>query len=276
MKKVCLVFSGGGLRGFTQIGSLIAIKEFLKIKNYQVKYVVGTSFGSISASIFATGLDTDYIKNYLLKKHLKLRELIDFKIFGSGVLRGKKLQKFIKDFLPIDNFSKTKTELLIHTANILDGQEFLFSKDGLLSIDKKLVSDKTLTISQAIGASCAIPGIFNPTIYNDLILVDGGLVSPIAFNAVKQKDYDLIIGVDVSMGNFNFINSSNPTKIQMIAQTVSISQRIHQYAKVNQLAKKRKIILIRPPIGPVNIRKKGEFERMLNCGYSEAKKILKF
>lgn len=275
MKSACIVFSGGGLRGFTQIGSLLVVDEYLKKNNYKIKTVVGTSFGSISAATLACEVSPKRTKDYLLKKRLKLRQIIDLGIVGQGILRGNKLKKLLSNFLPFSDFSKTKIELKIHAVDIVDGTEYIFSKKGINSLDNKISLKTKPNIIESIKTSCAIPGIFPPTMIEGHIFVDGGLISPLALHVINPKDYDLVIAIDVSMGNFNFLQSKNPTKIQMLAQTVAIVQRKYHYEHIAKTLKKKNVLLIRPPVGPVNLRKKNELERMLNCGISEAKKILR-
>ena len=56
-------------------------------------------------------------------------------------------------------------------------------------------------------ASCAMPGAFAPLIdKNNRMLVDGGVVSPMPTDAVRQMGADLIIAVDLMACGATFVS----------------------------------------------------------------------
>ena len=58
-------------------------------------------------------------------------------------------------------FSELKTNLIINAVDILHGTEYLFTKKGFHSVDNsEMIPDKQIDITEAILASCAIPGVF--------------------------------------------------------------------------------------------------------------------
>jgi NTE family protein len=54
-KTVALVLSGGGARGFSQIGVLDALEK----NNIELDLIVGTSIGSIIGGLYASGYSVD-------------------------------------------------------------------------------------------------------------------------------------------------------------------------------------------------------------------------
>ena len=54
------------------------------------------------------------------------------------------------------------------------------------------------SISTAMRASMAIPGLFSPVKMGDMVLVDGGLVNNFPADVLRQMGADIIIGVEVT------------------------------------------------------------------------------
>ena len=277
MKRAALVFSGGALRGFSQIGAYKAIEKFLEKKNATISTVVGTSFGSITASLIALGYT--YLEMSLLARQsgLKLSSLNDLKISGPGLFKGKHIQKELRNSVGKKKFGDTKIKLVINTVDIKTGKEYIFTPIGLKASDhSEIIKDKDITIMEAIHASTAIPFAFVPLYKYGRIWVDGGLVNPLCLDTLDMRKYDIVIAVDVCMANFDFITSDKPRKLQMIQQSISITQRQFHFRKVEEhMLKHKNFYLIRPKVGPVVPKRKGEMERILKSGYDEAKKVLK-
>ncbi len=61
-KKIGLVLSGGGARGFSQIGIL----KFLEKNNIKIDYITGTSIGAIIGALYASGYSAAEIENIIL------------------------------------------------------------------------------------------------------------------------------------------------------------------------------------------------------------------
>ena len=51
-------------------------------------------------------------------------------------------------------------------------------------------------LAKAIAGSCAVPGVFIPVEFNDLLLADGGLQNTIPADTLRFQDCDYVIAVD--------------------------------------------------------------------------------
>ena len=58
-EKIGLVLSGGGIKGFGHLGTLHLIDSL----NIPIDFIVGTSIGSISGALYATGHSSEEIEN---------------------------------------------------------------------------------------------------------------------------------------------------------------------------------------------------------------------
>jgi NTE family protein len=267
MKTAALVFSGGALRGFAQIGALKAIEDFTKKNDIQIKTVIGTSFGSIMAAFLAAGLNADTMAKISMKTGFRILDFRDIMLMGPALIKGKKIHEYLKKYLGNKTFQDIDHTLVINTVDLLTGDEYIFTKKGLEKLYCKKTFHANIKLIDAVEASIAIPVIFSSKNLFGLMLADGGLTNPLALDLVDVSKYDYIFAIDVSLANYNFIT--------LIQQSVSIMQRQFCFQKNAKFKINRKVIYIKPEVGNVNPLKKGEMDRTIRCGYADAKKVLK-
>ena len=53
-------------------------------------------------------------------------------------------------------------------------------------------------LAKAVMGSCAVPGVFQPVIFDDMILCDGGLQNTIPADIPRYYGCDYVISVDVN------------------------------------------------------------------------------
>ena len=160
-RKVGLILSGGGARGFAHIGLL----RVLERADIHVDVVAGTSIGAILGALYASGYSADEI--YKLAKAVSWRHLLDFSM-QAGLLKGEKLHDLLATHLPAE-FSELKKPLAVATTDVETGDE-VFILDG--------------DLVRAVRASSCYPGAFEPVDFNGRMLADGGIVNNLPVNAV--------------------------------------------------------------------------------------------
>ncbi len=81
-------------------------------------------------------------------------------------------------------------------------------------------------ITDAIRASCAFPGLFEPVTIGTRVLADGGLVAPVPTKAAREMGAGVVVGV--SVGKCTMAIPARPTNIfQVVSRSVSAAQK-HQ------------------------------------------------
>lgn len=175
--KYGLVLSGGAGRGIGHIG---VIKAFESL-GVEFDIIVGTSAGSVVGALYAYGKTSVDMEAELSK--LKISDI-----------RGSK-----KFFLP----SSTKT--LEETVNRILGGEKVFSelKKPFVAVATNIKTGKEVrlgsgSVAKAVSASCAVPGYFKPVVWEDKVLVDGGLVNTVPVDVCRELGADYVIAVDVN------------------------------------------------------------------------------
>jgi len=165
---VCL--SGGVARGAAHIGVLQALLE----KGFNIKAISGASAGALVGLFFASG----YKPLEMLSILKSINWFTTFTIGKGGILGFKKAFKIIRDYIP---YKDIKDFPIYYVASVLD----LFS-GNILHLDE---GDPA---SVALG-SCALPFVFEPVSYKNMLLVDGGIIDNLPVSPLKTKYKDLKI-----------------------------------------------------------------------------------
>jgi NTE family protein len=79
---------------------------------------------------------------------------------------------------------------------------------------------------EAIRASCAYPGLFEPVQIGTRYFVDGGLVAPVPAQAARQLGATLVVGV--SLGTQDRNRTAPKNIFQVVARAVSAAQKHQQ------------------------------------------------
>lgn len=230
MKGLCL--SGGGIKAAAHIGALKALEE----KNIKFDCVSGASSGSIIATLYALGYNSDDMLK-IFKKYSKKIKYVDFKnvikiIYGlifegklivDGLNSGKSIEKIVNKICNshnVTNMSDVKMPLLIPSVNLQTGTVYVatskeIKQDSVSSNQTRAIySDKityitSIPIATAIRASCSYPAIISPCPYKNKQLVDGGIRENLPWKELRQIGADKVLGINfqaILCENENFKN----------------------------------------------------------------------
>ena len=207
-KKIGLVLSGGGAKGFAHIGVL----KVLEKAGIKIDYIGGTSMGAVVGGLYAVGYNAtqidsifratnfdeliqDYIprtsKNFYEKRNDELYAIsLPFKklkvgipiALSKGLYNYNLLNRLTKKAQNVRDFSKLPIPFLCIATDIETGKEVLLNKGYL---------------PQAMLASSAFPTLFSPVEIDGKLLVDGGVSNNYPVEEVRKMGADIIIGVDV-------------------------------------------------------------------------------
>ncbi len=174
--KIGVAFGGGGARGFTHLGVIKAFEEF----GLKFDFIAGTSAGSLVGAFYANGYS--YKQMYDIVKNIKEKDIRRNLIpFTPSKLDG--VEEIIINNLGDINIEQLKTPFAAVAVDIKSTKEIVLAKGNL---------------TKAILGSCAVPGVFQPVLYNDMILCDGGLQNTIPSDVPRYFGCDYVIAVDVN------------------------------------------------------------------------------
>jgi predicted acylesterase/phospholipase RssA len=176
--KVGFAFSGASSRSVFYMGFL----EVLRENSFPVDYIAALSGATIVAASYACGT-MDHVK----KQVLNIDKEFIFSLFerskGKGGLYNlNKLEEILRIYTHNKNFEDLETKLAFIATDINAGEEVVLQ-----------VGD----IAKAICASCTLPGVFEPQVWGNKILVDGGIVNIVPGNVARDAGMDVVIGIDL-------------------------------------------------------------------------------
>ncbi len=184
--KIGLAFGGGGARGFAHLGAIKAFEQF----GLKFDFVSGTSVGSLVGAFYANGFGFEQL--YRVAKTVRMKDIKKSVLpFTTSKLDG--LADVIKANLGEKKIEDSLIPFAAVAVDLKSAKEVCFAKGDLTS---------------AVCGSCAVPGIFQPVEYNDMILADGGLQNTIPADIPKYFGCDYVVAVDVNKSRLYGTNST--------------------------------------------------------------------
>ena len=177
--KLGLAVGSGVARGWAHIGILRRLEE----EGIKIDFIAGTSVGAVVGGAYAAGalneLEdwTKTLGNYSFFKFL------DFKFSGGGLFGGTSLNDLMKLKFGEKDFKDLDIPFTAVACELKTGHE--------IWLDEGKISD-------AIQASFAMPGIFEPVSHKRRWLVDGALVNPVPVSACRAAGCEMVIAVNLS------------------------------------------------------------------------------
>lgn len=211
-RRVALVLSGGGARGFAHLGVL----RVLEREGWRPDLVVGTSAGAIVGAMYASGLSVAEIETAAAA--LEWSVLFDFDPvrsmlggIGLGIVPGERLEKFLRQHLtlPIERFPMPFAAV---AADMEQGEVVALNQGDA---------------ARAVLASCAVPGLYAPVRVRGRLLADGQVVSPLPVLTARSLGAVRVLAVDVVYPP-RHSEMSNP--ISMLFQSMIVSGWRHALA----------------------------------------------
>lgn len=180
-----------------------------------VDAIAGTSMGAVVGGLYAAGLDSAALEELLgnidwrnafdddvsrryrsFRRRQDDQELLVKATVGvregslripRGLIQGQNLDAILRDAAKgaegVDRFDSLPIPFRALATDLVSGDGYVFRDGSLVT---------------AMRASMSVPGVFEPVALEDKLLVDGGLVSNLPVEALKELSYDAVIAVDVS------------------------------------------------------------------------------
>jgi len=259
--KIALVLGGGGLKGFAHIGVFRALKEM----GITPSVVAGTSIGALIGAAYARGMDTSEMADRA--RALKRRDLFRLNRMGfilerqhaAAIYMEEPLREVVKSVATEMRFDQLKTSLLVNTVDITRGTQVVWGLPGL----------RHVSVTDAVYASCALPGFYPPGHVDDRLCVDGGVIDNLPVS-VASRGMDAVIAVDTGSSDLepeNDIATAGFASIYMRAATTMMHAL--QLAPFGNWAKPP-MILIRPKVNHIGWFSFDKTDELLDAGYTAA------
>lgn len=194
--KIAFVGSGGAARGLSHLGVLKACEEL----GIEPEIFVGASAGAIVSATYGQDIPLDVLldgyrlpwrrRHKGLRLHLnnfmgapRLRELLDPGYVLSGMFSLDKLERYLANNLPINDFRALPNRVFVTAVDVDNGQRVVFGPGY----------EERVPVSQAVAASCAVPGIFRPYRINGRFFLDGEVARTLSADIAVSAGATVVI-----------------------------------------------------------------------------------
>lgn len=196
MKKIGITMSGGGMSAVVHLGVLKALNEY----GIYPEIFSGTSMGSIIAGLQASGVSTNEIISMFYSVN---KSILDPDIWGmiqsvftghipTGIFKGNKIEKFLNNMTNNINIMDVEKKIAIVSSD-LNGEKNVIFTNSELNRNEERIYIQDIAVSKAIRASLSFPFAFKPVMYENMVLVDGGVVNNCPAILCQEMGADIII-----------------------------------------------------------------------------------
>jgi len=200
-----IALSGGGARALTQLGVL----KVLDREGIRVSYVAGTSAGAVIGAVYATSESALQAEERILAHLTTTGVGFNIETFealaassgrrptgvlglvgtlwraarpGGGLIGGESMRASLQQLLGDASFGETRLPFATTALDLVSGRRVIFAGGPLVD---------------GVYASSAIPGLFEPLVVDDHVLVDGGWAEPVPVNTCHHLGAIHIVAIDV-------------------------------------------------------------------------------
>lgn len=181
-RGLALVLSGGSARGFAHIGVIKVLEE----AGIRADLIVGTSAGSIVGALYASGMTAAQLETVsreardLFTAETDWQRVLRFE--SLGLFTGNSLHGFVRRHTGGRRLEQMPIPFAAVATDLGSGNAAAFTRGDT---------------AQAVHASCAVPGVFEPVEIQGRLYTDGGLSSPLPGRIARQLGARMVIAVDV-------------------------------------------------------------------------------
>jgi len=180
--------------------------------------------GSILGAAYASGASLERIIDAC--RTLRFRDIARWRVSRLGLASNQRLAELMERVFGSRQFEDLKIPLAVVATDLSTGEPVVFTQGNLVD---------------AIRASCAFPGLFEPVEIGTRCLADGGLVAPVPTQAARSLGAQTVIGVSVGLQDGH---RGAPTNIfQVVSRAVGAAQK-HQL----ELWERHADLVLRPDV----------------------------
>jgi NTE family protein len=242
-RRVGIALGAGGANGLAHIAML----EVLDDLNVRPHRIAGASIGAVVGAMYASGMpavkireqvddaftkaEPDDLNGLVSGQVLEWLDLVELELGNGGLLDSQRILSHFYRSLNVETFSELEIPLEIVAADLWEKEQVVLDSGPLLP---------------AVQASMAIPGVFEPVVVDDRVLIDGGTVNPVPWDLLFD-DCDIVVGIDVN-GVRSRPESNEHNYFQILFNSINVMQKA---IVAEKLRHRKPDILISPQIKDV-------------------------
>ncbi len=270
---VALALGGGGARGLAHIGVL----KVLEAQQIPVASITGSSIGALVGAAYAVRPDAVFIEKLvsdilgsegpetlglrLLEKiprhertraeglrrlaEIAAKEMVfNMVLVRKALLSEEELRKAVEPYLAEIDIAETRVSFAATAVDLVSGRKVTLTAGPLIP---------------AVMASCAVPGFMPPVTWEDMLLVDGGVIDPVPAEEARKGGARTVLGVDV--GAYLSSPSSFDDGIDVVRRVMDI-----MITHLARPGRQQCDVLIEPEVEPFHWTDFSRFAEIIACG----------
>jgi NTE family protein len=177
--RIGLALGGGAARGWAHIGVLDVLTE----AGYAPEVIAGTSIGAVVGGCYAADKLGQLREFALGLTKRRVVGLMDFHLGGAGLISGGRLKRLLERDLAGLQIGDLKQTYAAVATELGTGHEIWLTRGSLVD---------------ALRASYALPGVFDPVKLGGRWLMDGALVNPVPVTVARALGADVVLCVNLN------------------------------------------------------------------------------
>ncbi|HEX7371076.1 MAG TPA: patatin-like phospholipase family protein [Rhodanobacteraceae bacterium] len=264
-----LVLSGGGARGFAQIGVVQALRE----SGMAIDTVVGTSIGAIIGAGVAYEWDDRKMREAYRRAMVDGKPLGDWTLPLVALTRGARTTMLLREAFGEIDIEDLPLRFACVSADLTTGTTAVH-REGLLW--------------RWLRASSAVPGILPPLFRDHHVYVDGAVINNLPTDVLAEEPLGRLIAVDIGADDTlsaGVDEAASPPLPALWAErkrhdlrpsTFAILVRAGMVNSESGSARRRELAdqLLRPDMQKIGLFDWHEFDRAIEIGYRYTREVL--
>jgi NTE family protein len=268
-RSMGLVLSGGGARGFAQIGVVHALRE----GGQQIDCVGGTSIGAIiGAGVALDWSGEEMFYNYR-RAFVDGRPLRDYTFPFISLTRGHRVARLLRAAFGERDITDLPLPFYAVTTNLTTG---------------------TAQVQRAgplwfwLRAAAAIPGVLPPVFHRGQVFVDGAVINNLPVDPMRAAQVGDVIGIDIGADDVlhaqveeaflpalwrtmldHFRRRPRPGILNILLRSGMVNSEVASAMRRAQTS-----LLLAPPMHDIGLLDWHEYERAIAAGYRYAREVL--
>lgn len=201
---IVLALGGGFARGFAHLGVLRVFEQH----RLPIAAIAGSSVGSILGAAYASGAPLARI--IATCRTIRFRDIGTWRMSRLGLASNHRLGDLIEHVFQAATFEQLRLPMAVVATDLANGEPVVFTCGNLVD---------------AICASCAFPGLFQPVEIGTRYLADGALVAPVPTEAARRLWGGPVVGVSVGIQDAH--RNAPASMFQVVSRAVAAAQK-HQ------------------------------------------------
>ena len=250
--SVGIVLSGGGARGFAQLG---AIEELLR-SGVVIDRVGGASMGAFVGALLAQGMTADEMDARCYEEWVRRRPLADYRVPRISLVRGARARAMLERNLP----------------GAVEDQPLSFYCVSTDMIGAELVVHRRGPLATSVAASMCVPGLVPPVELDGRLLVDGGVLDYLPVAPMIDQREGPVVACDTSEHEVRALPPGQALVPPSLPET--LYKLVLLGSADPKLAGERADLLIRPDCEGTGLLEFHMIDRMREAGRQAARDAL--